>query len=183
MQEGLPELVFPVEADQAHYLTLMTAPCGWRPPTPTHQEARPLTPTSPPATAGGALTRYGLVVGEGEGVQLGEGRAPHPTPPPSSGVGVQDEGAGACLPINSTPTDDTRPPQHEVLVHLADTLMDVGVDDAVGGVDAAVGVDDTVGGPDVVVCVDSSRAASLTRTCRWSGYKKVNNQLSRSSQL
>lgn len=171
MQE--PDLLFPVEADQAHYLTVMTNRWRWRTPSPAHEEARPC--HSPSLLEGGAVTRCGLVVGEGEGVPLGECHAPPPSPTPQARdvgvawqcVGVSEENMGA-----DRKSPERKVSSSEAEASRADASPESSSD--VGGVDVGVGVAEEGAGC-LVVSLDSSRAASLTRTCRWSGFKKVNN--------
>ncbi|KAG7166578.1 hypothetical protein Hamer_G029189 [Homarus americanus] len=212
MQEGVGEVLFPVDADQAHYLTVMTNRWRWRnppttpvrppitsvPPPPTmrmvtHQHHHHASVTPPPRrTHGMPLTRCGLVVGEGEGAQLGEGQTPlgwpaprphfidvKPLPPDVGAVGMgavmrEDIKVDAPRPSQdthtNTPTDGENP--HGKPEHLVEeTGIDVGVGDPDGGAGAG---GEEGGAGCLVVSVDSSRAASLTRTCKWSGYKKVN---------
>lgn len=195
MQEGAPpDMLFPVDADQAHYLTVMTNRWRWRTPSPgydssdrapspasspassplkpsssrsstaspsaglgpTHPRTRPALAVATPDLDGVALTRCGLVVGEGEGVPLGDGQIPSPT---WAGIeaGDGDTKAGADEASGGS--------EAALALALEATRRDDDEDDDDGGAGGMA--------VDVVVSLDSSRAASLTRTCKWAGYKKV----------
>ncbi|XP_069971150.1 apoptosis-stimulating of p53 protein 2 isoform X5 [Penaeus vannamei] len=195
MQEGAPpDMLFPVDADQAHYLTVMTNRWRWRTPSPgydssdrapspasspassplkpsssrsstaspsaglgpTHPRTRPALAVATPDLDGVALTRCGLVVGEGEGVPLGDGQIPSPT---WAGIeaGDGDTKAGADEASGGS--------EAALALALEATRRDDDEDDDDGGAGGMA--------VDVVVSLDSSRAASLTRTCKWAGYKKL----------
>ncbi|XP_063601904.1 uncharacterized protein LOC134778016 [Penaeus indicus] len=197
MQEGVqPDMLFPVDADQAHYLTVMTNRWRWRTPSPGYDSSdhapspapssapSPLKPSSSrsstaspsagvgpahsrnrpasrdavatPDLDGVALTRCGLVVGEGEGVPLGDGQIPSPT---WAGIEAGDSDAKAGADEASGGSEAA--PELALRATRRDDDEDDDGGDA-GGVAA-----------DVVVSLDSSRAASLTRTCKWAGYKKI----------
>lgn len=224
MQESAPgDMLFPVDADQAHYLTVMTNRWRWRTPSPGYDNApsnassnaldqsnsapSPLKPArsrssttspslesahllhhhrlsptaSPTDPEGVALTRCGLIVGEGEGVPLGDGQscpspswaaseicdidvkphqnAHHHRPPPPA----DDDEAEAEAGVDEASGDS------EVTLLLLTEGMTKGDDSDPGGREA----NHTDGQKDFVFSIDSSRAASLTRTCKWAGYKKV----------
>lgn len=155
-------MVFPVEADQAHYLTIMTNRCRWRTPSPAHDGPQAAHREAEPE--GAALTRCGLVVGEGDGVPLGEGLVPRPQLGVDKDVGVVEE--DSCTPLGEEGASSL--PYHpQTHTHPGeDPWAGVDVQEVVGDEEADVEC--------LVVSLDSSRAASLTRTCKWAGYKKVN---------
>lgn len=191
-------MLFPVDADQAHYLTVMTNRWRWRTPSPGYDSSDHAPPSPAPSPApsphkpsssrsstasplagfgpahpktrpaprdavaagdldGVALTRCGLVVGEGEGAPLGDGQVPSPAWIEASDRDAKpggDEASGSSEAepgLKTTKRDDDE-----------DDEDDDGGDSGAGGLVV-----------DVVVSLDSSRAASLTRTCKWAGYKKV----------
>ncbi|XP_066983103.1 apoptosis-stimulating of p53 protein 2 isoform X5 [Macrobrachium rosenbergii] len=263
MQEGICEILFPVDADQEHYLSVMTNRWRWRTPSPgqdSQQNARSSlsTPTGelePPASPppllgrtsparcrfslcqesgsaylvsspsreaaplppedimeGAAVTSCGLVVGPGEGAELGD-----------DGQEVEEEEEARDHRFDQSTTPSWRPtkdafdidveveplPKDEndpdptkeeaeskrrrdrdigiplVVGLVKEANLDIarkpsaGADEGTASVPEEGAVEGDEGGKDVggvgcvVVSLDSSRAASLTRTCRWAGYKKL----------
>ncbi|CAL4073741.1 unnamed protein product, partial [Meganyctiphanes norvegica] len=222
---AVPDLeLFHEEADQEHYLTVMTN--AWRAsrtpspahstqallqvstqnllqtqaPSPTHSTHNLLQPGYPfYRQESSARTSCGFVTGEGDGAPLTEGfnmREPSPVVEPltshitSSPVGCTRDTSPSLEVVDTCPpleAVDTSPPLEAV--DTSSNLPPIEADEpsinntgdensafhevVVSEVD--VPLQDVVPVADkvVVVACHSAKAASLARTCRWGGYKKV----------